>query len=401
MLAIAPLNTNILLFICFALSAAFSLWFASFFFLKDYQFFQNTMQRMVLEQGVRPTLVARPEETFRSTSTDQNASSSPSEHPNVPTPAKVSFEQYTSSSQDKTQPAPWNSQEALLQLKLALKDTPKLRSLSAVSTAGSTAEESANESFHHLKQQTSTSPSIIDVRKHPLAAVKETVFVPPVVRYNSTVASSSSTSSTSAATEYARRTLHRIQAACTRLEEQFHALCEGKAEKDKTSEAAASDVLWAQVTQGLHDPALVHQLQRRAAAAIWEKECAYRVNDLLKDELRRRGVPAEAALEDFEPFLAQVQRSRTFLEAYLSAQETISTLAPMLEAAAERASCLTEIAALTSSAGAMELEGVQRDVDALSEQVKEDAGRLHANVAALQKRLDALKKTKQSAAVQA
>ncbi|KPA86080.1 hypothetical protein ABB37_00347 [Leptomonas pyrrhocoris] len=336
------------------------------------------MQRMVLEPGVHPTMVARPEEVFERLKAEVGAHGSPvpdaSAAPTRTAALAMTSERFRSDLPDSTGNLPWNAAEALLQLKLALGDSPILRPVNA---------ETVNITSSALPKTLGVSgPSSASSEGQSAGssrALFENSFLPPVVRYNTFSPSSS---------DYTQRELISVHEACKRLERQL-----GDATQRTTTATRAADLQWAHVLYCLQEPELVSKLQRRAEAAIWEKECVFRLNDFLNAELRCRGVPVEIAQEDFKPFLDQVLRSRTLLDDYVCAQRATSTLAPMLDAAVARAACLRDVASLSSPECTDALERLGQRVTGLSAQVKEDTGLLRKNMDAMQRRLDALQKS--------
>ncbi|KPI86200.1 hypothetical protein ABL78_4753 [Leptomonas seymouri] len=334
------------------------------------------MQRMVLEPGVRPTMVARPEEVFMRSNVEDGVPSSRASDPsvaqtNISAPATTG-EQFRNDLPDSAKGLPWVAADALLQLKLALSDIPRLRPVSDETV-------SAASSALPKVSEVVSGPSEAQIvgRSRSLSV---STFLPPVVRYNTVSASSS---------DYTQRALSGILDACKRLEGQL-----GNVDQSDRNEDYTEDLQWAHVMYCLQEPKLVSQLQRRADAAIWEKEYSYRLNSLLNAELRKRGVPVEVAEEDFIPFLDQVQRGRSMLDSSLYTERAASTLAPMLEAAVARAACLSDIASQSSPEATNTLESLGRCVTGLSAQVKEDASLLRRNLAAMRRRLDALQGSK-------
>ncbi|KAL7702300.1 hypothetical protein N2W54_005845 [Lotmaria passim] len=339
-------------------------------------------QRMVLEAGVRPTLVARPEEVFERNAWEIETPSSSRQDEQTAAVATTSStraktttvpaEQFRSDTGvDSTATRPWKAAEALLQLKLALNDIPQLRPVLA--NARFTAPAASAVSLEPTSAAEAAAATG-DASDKPTPA-----FLPPVVRYATATPPSSSA--------YVQQTLRAVQEACARLTSQV-----GEAAKKQHGSASATDLQWAYVMHCLQEPRLVALLQRRAEAAIWEKEYCYRINGFLNAELRRRGVPPQAAQEDWKPFLDQVQQSRMMLDDYLDNQGIVVTLTPMLEAAVARAQCLKDVAAVSSASAINALASMERGVADLSAQVREGTSLLQKNVEAMQRRLDALQK---------
>jgi hypothetical protein len=330
---------------------------------------------------MRPTLVARPEEVFGCGEVNNEAMCSHFSNVSSPsTYAKASVpptrEQFKSEQPDLATPAPWNAAAALLQLKLALGDVPKLHH-----TVGNADADAVTWSSPPSAALTNASQFSAAAREAPLSRSSPScsaTFLPPVVRYNS-AATSPLTSG------YAQRTLCGIVEACNRLEKKLRAKDAGK------KGTFIEDLRWAHVMHCLREPELVAQLQRRADAAIWEKVHAYRVNYLLNEELRARRVPAEIAQDNFQPFLHQVQQSRAMLERYLYTQRAIDAVAPSLEAAAVRAESLHEVASMSSPKTSCALETMKCGMKDLTVQVRKDTDQLQRNMEALLRRLDALK----------
>lgn len=320
------------------------------------------MQRMVLEPGVRPTLVARPEEVFDSRKPDNEVSDVQNRQGSAKT--ATAFERLSSAEDDAARPRPWNAAEALLQLKLALEDIPQLCPLPADARLGT------------------SSPKILEGssgldRQKVASLCESSPVLPSLVRYNSSTGPASAPS-------YAQASLCHIEAACRQLEEKLESL-------EMPTSNAAVDLPWAHVMACLKESEVVTQLLQRAEAAVWERENAYRIHELLVAELRRRGVPVAIANEDFAPFLDAVEEARRLLEGYVHAQRSLDSTAPMLEAAVARATCVEDIAALASPASIAALDTLQGNIATLSNQVKADERRVRQNTEAMKRRLDALR----------
>ncbi|CAC9544095.1 hypothetical protein, unknown function [Leishmania infantum JPCM5] len=353
--------------------------------------------RIVRDPGVPPTLVARPEDVF-----EDSGSGYSSMWAHALNGVAVGERYDTAkSSAAATPPVKWDRDEALWQLKIALGVSPVLRerdvphlaspALRTHSSAQVPLElKAGDEAAAAVAQKASTSD------KQPPSAQEGASrkgnrldhFIPPVYRFSS--ASSASSSPLSQA--YVQTALARIQDECDALMQRLGVgASKSSAELNQANTDMPDDELQAaQLMRLLAEPSTLAQLQRRADAAILEKECVFRIRDLLAAELQRRHVPLEAAQDDFYPFFEQVDRTKMALEDYYHVQSAMHTMAPMMEAAVAVAECLRDVDATTSMQGMQRISAMEAAMNSLLAQVQEDAVMLQKNLEALRCRFEAL-----------
>ncbi|KAG5492032.1 hypothetical protein GH5_00935 [Leishmania sp. Ghana 2012 LV757] len=353
--------------------------------------------RITSDPGLLPTLVARPEDVF-----EDSGSGKPSAGPHVSSGAVVGERYDTAvSNAAATPPAKWDRDEALWQLKVALGVTPVLQ-------AGGMLHQAHSAPLTRNNAELSMEPNVgneaaapashtVFVSAKPSLTLQEGAsgerssrdnFIPPVYRFSS--ASPSFCSRLSNA--YVQSTLARIQDECNALMQRFGVRDTTPDAEGRQANADVPDdeLQAAQLMHLLAAPSTLAQLQRRADAAILEKEYVFRIRDLLAAELRRRHVPPEAAQEDFRHFLDEVDRTKMALDDYYHVQSAMHTMAPMMEAAIAVAECLHDVDATTSARGVQHIDAMESAVNSFLVQAQDDLMMLQKNMEALRYRFEAL-----------
>lgn len=354
--------------------------------------------RIVRDPGVPPTLVARPEDIF-----EDNGSERSSTWAHALNGVAVGERYDTSKSNAVTTlPVKWDRDEALWQLKVALGVSPVLRE-SDVSHLANPALHTHNSAQLPVELNAGDEAAATVAQKRAPASDKQLPsaqeggfgkgnrldhFIPPVYRFTS--ASSAFSSPLSQA--YLESALARIQDECDALMQRsgVGAATSGAEGHQAITDVSDDELQAAQLMHLLADSSTLTQLQRRADAAILEKECVFRIRDLLTAELQRRHVPLEAAQDDFHPFFEQVDRTKMALEDYYHVQSAMHTMAPMTEAAVAVAECLRDADATTSVQGMQRINAMDEAMNSLLVQVQEDTVMLQKNLEALQCRFEAL-----------
>ncbi|KAG5491037.1 hypothetical protein JIQ42_00927 [Leishmania sp. Namibia] len=352
--------------------------------------------RIILDPGLLPTLVARPEDVF-----EGSGSGKPSAKPHVSSGAVVGEHYDTSVGNAAATPsAKWDRDEALWQLKVALGVTPVLQAGGVLHQAHS-APRTRNSAELSMKPNAGNeaaapaSQTVFDSAKPPLTLQEGASgerssrdnFIPPVYRF-----SSASSFSSPLSNAYVQSTLARIQDECNALMQRFgvRATTPDAEGRQANADVPDDELQAAQLMHLLAAPSTLTQLQRRADAAILEKEYVFRIRDLLAAELRRRHVPPEAAQEDFRHFLDEVDRTKMALDDYYHVQSAMHTMAPMMEAAIAVAECLHDVDATTSARGVQHINAMESAVNSLLVQARDDLVMLQKNMEALRYRFEAL-----------
>ncbi|GET92669.1 hypothetical protein, unknown function [Leishmania tarentolae] len=348
--------------------------------------------RIVRDPGVPPTLVARPEDVF-----EDKGSGNTYIGGHALSGASVNERYDTAASNvNATLPVKWDCDNALWQLKRALGVTPVLQEpkvsrrthqglrthkrsqfspeLNAEDDAAATVTQKDAPSD---EQPSWTQTSSFGKRKGIDS------FIPPVYRFSS--ASSASSSPLSQA--YVQSALARIQDECDALMQRFGVSAD---EQQAIADMPDDELRAAQLMHLLTEPSTLTELQQRADVAILEKECVYRIRDLLAAELQRRHVPLGAAQEDFSAFFEQVDRTKATLEDYYYVQSALYTLEPMMEAAIAVAECLRDVEATTSAQGMQHINAMEEAMNSFLTQAQEDTVMLQKNLEALQCRFETL-----------
>ncbi|KAG5467279.1 hypothetical protein CUR178_00920 [Leishmania enriettii] len=352
--------------------------------------------RIILDPGLLPTLVVRPEDVFEDSGSGKSAAG-----PHVSSGAVVGESYDTAvSNAPATPPAKWDRDEALWQLKVALGVTPVLQAGGVLHQAHSaprtrnnadlSMEPNAGNEVAAPASQTvfvSAKPSVTLQGASGERSSRDN-FIPPVYRFSS--ASSSFSSPLSNA--YVQSTLARIQDECNALMQRFGVrnTTPDAEERQANADVPDDELQAAQLMHLLAAPSTLAQLQRRADAAILEKEYVFRIRDLLAAELRRRHVPPEAAQEDFRHFLDEVDRTKMALDDYHHVQSALHIMAPMMEAAIAVAECLHDVDATTSARGVQHIDAMESAVSSLLVQAQDDLVMLQKNMEALRYRFEAL-----------
>ncbi|AIO01776.1 hypothetical protein LPMP_341490 [Leishmania panamensis] len=352
--------------------------------------------RILRDSGVLPTLVARSEDVFEESNSGCTLICTPTSN------VAVVGERYdtTAGNAAAALPMKWDSNEALWQLKIALGVTPVLqgRSVSHLTHPAPRTHNSAELSVEpnaRDEEVVTVTPTASTSTKLPPSALGASgkgngldSFIPPVYRFSSV----SSAFSSPLLEAYLQSALTRIQDECDALMQYLEvgAAPLGAEGLQTIADVPDDELQAAQRMYFLAESSTLTQLQRRADAAILEKEYVFQIRDLLAAELQRRHVPLEAAQDDFHPFFEQVDRTKMALDDYYHVQSAMHTMTPMMEAAVAVAECLRDVDATTSAQGMQHLDGMETAMDSLLAQVQADAVVLQKNLAALQCRLEAL-----------